>query len=123
MIHQDILWLFTATTALVVASNAWGGNCRTVRLPDGSYTTECPSEAPQPPPQQMPRAQQAPMMPMPMPMQRQTGAQAPQSPQPLYDIPCATPFGMCSIRAGMPVPSGTGCWCNSYQGPIQGLVP
>src|SRR5688572_5200794 len=84
----------TAIVLVVAATiqDAWA-NCKTVRHPDGSYSTECPSEAPPPPAQ--------------VPVQPQISMQA-----------CQTPQGACTVRvsgySGHPQP----CTCRTSSGQV-----
>ena len=94
-----------ASAEMVLTTTFAQGNCRTVRMPDGSFMTECPSETPRVPPPTMP---QRPAIP--------TAPHVQQVPLPQnYLIICDTPAGYCTFNYPTPVPSGTTCNCNQGQ--------
>jgi hypothetical protein len=132
--------LITVAAFMVVAPVADAQNCPIRRLPDGSYTAECPSQMPPAPttrplgPQNAfpgaptsrfavpsavpsPRFDGIPMPPgaqipsMPMPM--------PPRPAPPYFAICFIPaIGSCQISYASPIPPGQPCHCYAPNGSL-----
>lgn len=116
-------------------------NCPIRRLPDGSYTAECPSQMPAVPtarpfgpqsafpqaptggfavPSTVPRS-------WPDGFQMPPGAQIPAIPMPMPPIPPPLPFvaaciiptvGSCQISYSSPIPSGQPCHCYAQNGAL-----
>lgn len=97
---------------LILATDAFGADCVIRRLPDGSYTSECPSESPPIPPSSVPAMVPMPSLPMPAP------------PPAIYPAQCTTSSGQCAMSFGGPPPYGASCICrdqfdNRFDGVIQ----
>ncbi len=80
--------LIAIFSVLIYSANSHAGDCFTKQLPDGSYTTECPSDMPPPP----------------------------SPPQGQYIAACETELGACSVTFDQYVPTGTACYCMANDG-------
>lgn len=87
------MWLASTT-------GVFAGECVTKRLPDGSYTSECPSEAP----------------PIPPAPPQATTSQAP------YTTTCANATHSCRVTFTGYVRPGTACYCTTSSGREHGAT-
>lgn len=85
-------------------SSAYAKDCAQRQLPDGTWTAECPSEAPSAPP--------APAILRPPP--------APPIPPILYTTTCRTPRGSCLATFSAAVRPGEPCNCADGATQLQG---
>lgn len=95
-------WIAVGMLAAVLCLPALAADCETVRLPDGSYKTDC--SASMPPQPAAPASSNPPQ-----------GAVIPPAPT---QVPCITPLGTCYIDLGSgPFPSfGAPCGCKAVDG-------
>jgi hypothetical protein len=97
------------------ASYAQGG-CRTVTNPDGSQSTDCPSQAPSAPVPSFP-SQAFPSRDVPS-----SEGQVPSRPwPPIVSITCQTSFGFCYFQSN-PMPPGQSCYCMTPGGAVPGFT-
>jgi hypothetical protein len=71
-------------------------DCQTRKLPDGTWTTECPSQSPTRPPAIIPAQN--------------------------VDATCRTPYGDCTVRFQRAPDDGAPCSCLSGDEPVRGTV-
>lgn len=80
--------LIVISSIFIYMNSSYAGDCPIRQLPDGSYTTDCPSEVPS----------------------------IPAPPQAQYTAACEAHAGVCSVTFDQYVPTGTACYCMTNDG-------
>lgn len=99
---RNVLIFMLGYSCLLTQSMA--EDCKPHQLPDGTWTTECPSQSPPPPPAAIPTP----------PPELIPSAYA--------EATCHTSRGICTVRFHYPPVSGTPCSCRTGDEPVHGQV-